>query len=108
VSGKPLVRRRLARLDIEAAADYYDIEAGLDIAERFLDEVEACIAAILKAPGTGSPRVGELLLVDGLRSRAVTGFPYRIFYVEEAAQIEIWRVLHTHRDLTALLQADNS
>ena len=41
---------------------------------------------------------GELDL-PGLRSWLVTGFPYLVFYVESAADIDVWRVLHAARDI---------
>jgi toxin ParE1/3/4 len=93
-------------LDIEAAADYYDMKAGRDLAERFVDAVEACVAAIGEGPGLGSPSL--LPDLPGLRSRPVAGFPYRIFYVERAERIEVLRVLHAHRDIPAALRPEET
>ena len=101
---KPLRRRRLARVDIEAAADYYEDEAGADVAHRFLAGVRASFRAIKERPGTGSPRFAYPLDLGDLRSRPVAGFPYLIFYTEQATHIEVWRVLHARSDIPARLQ----
>jgi toxin ParE1/3/4 len=39
-----------------------------------------------------------------LRSRALKGFPYLIFYVERENQIDVWRVLHSHRDIPSRMR----
>lgn len=103
MNAKPVLRRRSARIDIDMAADHYDREAGLDIALRFVDAVEAAIRAIAERPRAGSSIWGERLRVSGLRSRAVARFPYLAFYMEHEEHIEVWRVLHAKRDIPASL-----
>jgi toxin ParE1/3/4 len=105
VSAKPTLRRRSARIDIDVAADYYDHEAGPDVALRFIDAVEAAVESLAGQPGAGSSIWGERVKVTGLRSRPVARFPYLVFYMEHEEHIEIWRVLHVRRDLPAELQS---
>ena len=108
MTAKPLVRRRLVRVDIEAAADYYEAEAGPDVAHHFLESVRACFRAIKERPGTGTPRYDYALDLGDLRSRPVTGFPYLIFYTEQEMNIEVWRVLHARSDMPARLEGPDS
>ena len=99
-------RRRQARLDVEAAIDFYLAEAGEHVALAFIDAVEASVLAISRHPAAGSPRYGQALNLPQLRSRAVKDFPYLIFYAEIDNRIEIWRVLHARRDIPQHLAED--
>jgi toxin ParE1/3/4 len=108
VSNKPLLRRRAARLDTEAASDYYEQEAGPDVARRFLEAVRASLDSIRDRPGAGSLRYADMLGIRGLRSRPVTGFPHLVFYLEEDAHIEVVRILHARSDIpTRLTEGDD-
>lgn len=98
---KPVRRRRLARRDVEEAVIYYAREAGLDVAVRFIADVEEVCRAIGEHPGLGSPRYAHLLRIAGLRSRPVGRFPYRVLYVEHPDHIEVQRVLHAQREIPA-------
>lgn len=99
MTARPLVTRRRADEDIQAALSYYAREAGERVAERFVDAIEVAFASIRRQPGAGSPRYAHELHLPGLRSRMLRGFPYMIFYVEAVDRIEVWRVLHAHRDI---------
>jgi len=107
VSAKPLIHRRTARIDIDLAADYYEHEAGPDVALRFVDAVEAAFLAIADRPRAASPGWSERLKIAGLRSRPVARFPYLVFYKEHVDWIEVWRVLHAQRDIPASLGEAN-
>lgn len=96
---RPVVPRTRALVDIEAAADYYADEAGEEIALRFIDALDAAFSAIARNPAMGSPRYQQELDLPGLRHQLVRGFPFLIFYVELEDRIDIWRVLHAHRDI---------
>lgn len=108
MKAKPVRRRRLARRDVEQAVIYYAREAGLDVAARFIAEVDDSCRAIGEQPGLGSPRYAHLLQIAGLRSRPVGRFPYRVLYVEHEDHIEVQRVLHTQRDIPAWLGETDS
>ena len=104
MSGKPVLPREVARQDINEAIEYYLREAGVEVTLRFIDALEAAYQAIGRNPATGSPRYAHGLNLPGLRSRGVGRFPYLIFYMELAERVEVWRVLHAHRDIPTWLQ----
>ena len=100
---KPVHLRQLAAGDIETALVYYLTEAGPDITTRFIAAVERAILTIGRHPHQGSLRFAFELEIPGLRSWPVARFPYLVFYLEREGQIEIWRVLHTRRDIPTTL-----
>jgi toxin ParE1/3/4 len=104
VRAKPVLLRRLAAIDVDAAIDYYAREAGAAVALRFVGALERAYERIGRAPAIGSLRYAQELSLPGIRIRRVAGFPYLIFYVEKAEAVEVWRVLHARRDIPAWLQ----
>lgn len=100
----PIVLRETARRDVEAAIDFYAAEAGEAVALGFVDALERAFRAIRRHPSAGSPRYAVELDLPGLRSRALRRFPYLVFYVDGADEVDVWRVLHAHRDIPAWLQ----
>jgi toxin ParE1/3/4 len=102
VSAKPLIRLESARQD-ERDAVAYAREAGLDVALRFAEALRNAYRSIGEQPGIGSPRYGNLLGFERLRSRKAGRFPYLVFYIENEEHIDVWRVLHEQRDIPASL-----
>lgn len=105
MSTKPLVPHELAERDVQEALDWYLLEAGAQVALGFIDALEQAYAHIALHPATGSPRYAHELGLPGLRSWPLTRYPYIVFYVEREECIDIWRVLHGHRDIPAWLRA---
>jgi toxin ParE1/3/4 len=101
---KPVIPRALARRDVDAAIDYYIDEAGPAIAARFIDALEAAYRRIGEHPASGSPRYAHELALPGLRTLLLKGFPWLVFYVVREDHVDVWRVLHSHRDIPASLQ----
>jgi toxin ParE1/3/4 len=99
----PLVRRARADADVADAIDHYRAES-LDAALGFIDALEKTYAHIRRFPAIGSPRYGHELNLPGLRFWPCKRYPYLVFYVEHAAAIEVWRVLHGKRDIPNWLQ----
>jgi toxin ParE1/3/4 len=97
-------RRRLAVLDIEQATEYYEVNAGDAVAMDFLDDLEATLETLCRLPGAGSPKYGERMKVEGLRSQPLGHFPYVILYVPRLDRLEVWRVLHGRRDIPSRLK----
>jgi toxin ParE1/3/4 len=97
--GKSVVRGRLATRDFYAAVDHYRFTGSAELAEKFVDALEEVYTNIVQFPAAGSPRYGHMLDVTDLRSRPVTGFPFLILYAEREFTIEIFRILHTARDI---------
>jgi toxin ParE1/3/4 len=104
VATRRLILREQARRDAEQAIDHYFTEAGERVALAFVDALHAAYSAISRHPGTGSPRYAVELDLPGLRAVALRGFPYLAFYMEAEGRIEIWRLLHAHRDIPAAMR----
>ncbi|RQP24380.1 type II toxin-antitoxin system RelE/ParE family toxin [Piscinibacter terrae] len=103
---KPLVRLQRAEEDVVAALEYL-LEEAPHSASNFVDSLEQAYRHIQRAPATGSPRFAHELNVPGLRSWQCRKFPYVVFYMEHPQRIDIWRVLHSSRDIPAhLLDVD--
>ena len=101
---KPVILRRAARIDLENAVDYYTVEAGEVIAGEFADTYILAIGHIATHPDSGASRYSEILSLPGLRFWPLKRFPYLMFYTDEADHIEVWRILHSHRDMSEELR----
>lgn len=104
MAAKPVQFRDLATLDLESASSYYLAEADVVIAIRFVDAVEATAQRIGRNPRIGSLRFAYELSLPDLRVMSVGKFPYLLFYVERESSVEVWRLLHTSRDIPEGLQ----
>ncbi|MGV8992300.1 MAG: type II toxin-antitoxin system RelE/ParE family toxin [Thiobacillus sp.] len=105
---KPPLLRQVAERDIETGFVHYLQEASVEIAQAFVDAVDAALHHIERHPGTGSPRYGDLFNTPGLRSWLVSRFPYMLFYVEHDNYLDVIRVLHQHSDIPVQLQSEPS
>ena len=107
MTARPVIRRALADRDIAGAVDYYLTEAGKPAAEGFIDAVEQAFQQISDFPETGSARYAQELLIPGLRSWPMARYPWLVLYMAGENRIEVWRVLHGHRDIPAgMLEVD--
>ena len=104
MSSKPVVPRTLAVQDVEDAIGYYLKQDAQQAALAFVDALEDAYAILGRHPGIGTSRYATELQVPGLRSWSLPRFPYVIFYVEREDHIDVWRVLHGHRDIPALVE----
>ena len=104
---KPVILRKLAEADFDAALAYYLTEAGADTALAFVEQLEQANHRISHDPAIHSPGWGTELNLPGLRRLRVSKFPYIIFYIEQADHIDVWRVLHAQRDIPAFLRVDD-
>ena len=104
MSGRPVVLRERARRDIDEALEHFLSEAGAERATAFIDALELTLRQIGDHPAAGSARYADELGLPGLRFRAVVKFPYLIFYVEQEAETDVWRVLHGARDIAAWMR----
>lgn len=100
----PVRFRDIATADLESAVDYYLREAGSDIALRFVDAVERTAQRAGTSPQVGSLRFAYELGLPGLRALQVAHHPYLMFYVERDELVDVWRLLHSSRDVPATLQ----
>lgn len=104
---RAIVRRKLARTDIEQAALYYLETAGLSVAEHFVAAVETAAAHAATHPEAGSARYAQVLDRPGLRFWSAKGFPYLVFYRDAGDHLDVWRVLHAERDIPAWLREES-
>jgi toxin ParE1/3/4 len=104
VNAKPVVARALATQDIDDAIAWYLAESAPQAALGFIDALEQAYAHISRHPATGSARYAHALDLPGLRCWPLTRYPHLVFYIERAACIDVWRVLHGQRDIPAWLQ----
>ncbi len=101
---KRLVLLPLADHDIDETIAYYQLHGGLALADRWVEALEAGLRHISRHSISGSQRYVDMLGLPGLRFWQLKRFPYLVFYVERAEQVDVWRVLHDHRDLPAWLR----
>lgn len=99
MADKPIRLRALAAADIEDAATYYRDHASGQVAGDFINEVQVAFQLISSGPGIGSLRYSYDLDIPGLRAFPMKRFEYAIFYVEADDVLDVWRVLHTRRDI---------
>ena len=95
--------RPLAEHDLVERTRYYRTHGGGELAGRFFDAAIVALRSIEGKPGAGSPRLGEICDVPGLRARRVTGFPCAWCYFVRADHIDIVRLLADTQDLPAIL-----
>lgn len=101
---RPVVLRERAQRDVEEAVEYYLAEVSAAAALDFVDALEAAFRLLSEHPSAGSARYARELDLPGLRSRLVTGFPSIVCYLEREANVDVWRSLHTARDISAWLR----
>ncbi|HJU21411.1 MAG TPA: type II toxin-antitoxin system RelE/ParE family toxin [Casimicrobiaceae bacterium] len=104
MKAKRVIRHERANVDIDDAIDHYLDGDGPQVAERFIDALEAAFQQISRFPGTGSPRYGVELGIADLRAWPIQRYPFLMFYVERSDAVEILRVSHTRRDIPPLLR----
>jgi len=106
MKAKPVVPREQAHRDVEDAVAYYLGEGSETAALGFINALEKSYTHISRHPATGSSRYAHELNLPGLRSWALTRYPYLVFYVEHAEHIDVWRVLHSQRDIPAWMREE--
>ena len=101
---KRVTPRQQAHQDVRDALAWYRQEAGTAVALGFIDALEQAYTHISRHPGTGSPRYAHELNLPGLRCWSLGRYPYLVFYVEQTDRLDVWRVLHSQRDIAAWMQ----
>ncbi len=100
---RPAILRPQAEVDLLDATRWYLTQGGESLAARFFDSARAAYAVIERQPAIGSPRLGLLAGVDGLRSWPVTSFPHRWCYFERHDHLDVVRLLGERQDVAAIL-----
>ena len=95
--------RPLAEADLIERTRRYRSEAGEAVGERFFAAAIATLRTIERMPRAGSPRIGELCEIPGLRVRRIVGFPCGWFYFVGTAHVDVVRLLADAQDLPVIL-----
>ena len=105
---KPVRLRERAHDDLDRAVAYYATEGGADLAERFIDAVQAARDHLAMFPLTGSLRFAHETGIEELRSWSLRRFPYLVLCLDRDTYVDVLRVLHTRRDVPATLAPRDS
>jgi toxin ParE1/3/4 len=99
VSGKPVILRERASLDVEEAVAHYRRTADEKVVIGLIDALERAFSHIARHPASGSPQYAHELGLPELRTWPLRRYPYLAFYVERDDHIDVWHVLHAVRDV---------
>jgi plasmid stabilization system protein ParE len=80
-----------AEQDVTNAQDFYEQNAGLQVATRFLDELQHVIQLLLQHPGLGTPTTKDR------RVFPLKSFPYSVVYRAHSDHLHILIVRHQRR-----------
>jgi len=100
---KPAKLRPSAEQDLVDAARYYAQEGGLALGGRMFDAALAALKPIQRMPAMGSPRLGRLCEIPGLRSWRIGEFPYQWFYFERNDYLDVVRLLGDRQDILEIM-----
>jgi plasmid stabilization system protein ParE len=84
-------------------ADYYSLKGGIDLALRFLDELDATLASLREMPGLGgtagftNPNNADLRLITLMVFDKIV-----VYYRISPEAIEVVHVIHGARDRDAI------
>jgi len=98
--------RPLAEEDLVAAAHHYAQEGGVALGERVFDAALAALKPIQRMPAIGSPRLGLLCDIPGLRSWRIKRFPMQWLYFEAEDHLDVVRLLGDRQDIAVILIAE--
>ena len=67
------------------------------------DAALAALKPLERMPAMGSPRLGQLCEISGLRAWRVPDFPMQWLYFETADHLDVVRLLGDRQDIVAIL-----
>lgn len=100
---KPAVLRPQALRDQQGEVRYYRKEGGARLAVKLAKATNEALDQVEREPGMGSPRLGKLLDIAGLRTWRVEKFPLLWCYFERGDHLDVVRLLGERQDITAIL-----
>lgn len=98
--------RPQAEADLLEATRHYAAEGSVELADRMFDAAIAALEPIERMPAMGSPRLGQLCEIPGLRSWRITDFPMQWLYFEAEDHLDVVRLLGDRQDIIAILSAN--
>ena len=100
---KPAVLRPQALRDQQGEVRYCRKEGGTRVAAKVANATNKALDQVELEPGVGSPRLGELLGIPGLRIWRVGKFPLLWCCFERGDHLDVVRLLGERQDLAAIL-----
>ncbi len=100
---KPAVLRPQALRDQQGEARHYRKEGGTRVAVRVAKATNDALDQIELEPAMGSPTLGKVLGIPGLRTWRVAKFPLLWCYFERADHLDVVRLLGERQDIAAIL-----
>ena len=100
---KPARTRPLAEGDLVERTRHYLDAGGTELAARFFETAVSVLRSAEEMPGIGSPVLGEIVGIPGLRRVGVDGFPCGWFYLERSDHLDVVRLLADRQDLELIL-----
>ncbi|MBT2326998.1 type II toxin-antitoxin system RelE/ParE family toxin [Variovorax paradoxus] len=97
----------MAEDDLVEAARHYAREGGVALGARMFDAALAALKPIQRMPAMGSPRLGLLCEIPGLRAWRVKGFPLQWLYFEAEDHLDVIRLLGDRQDIAAILTEED-
>jgi plasmid stabilization system protein ParE len=98
--------RPRAEADLVERTGHYLSVGGPDLGNRFFDAALAALHSVEGMPSIGSPQVGEMCDIPGLRAVPVEGFPLHWYYFIADDHLDVVRLLADARDLAATLEPE--
>jgi toxin ParE1/3/4 len=95
--------RPLAEADLMGAVRQYGSEAGPLLAKHVFDAAMASLKPMERMPAIGSPRLGQLCDIPGLRAWRIEGLPMQWLYFERDDHLDVVRLLGDRQDIVAIL-----
>ena len=77
---------------------YHQREAGSTVARKLMKSLRQAERRLSMQPGLGSPRIGQVLDVDGLRAWPVDGFRMSLWYFERSDHVDVARLVAHRQD----------
>ena len=74
---------------------------------KLVNATNAALDQIEVEPGIGSPVLGKILGIPGLRTWQVSKFPLLWFYFERNDHLDVVRLLGERQDISAILAEEN-
>ena len=100
---KPAVLRPQALRDQQGEVRYYRKEGGSRLAVKVAKATNEALDQVEIGPGIGSPRLGKLLGIPGLRTWRVGKFPLLWCYFERGDHLDVVRLPGERQDVLAIL-----
>ena len=100
---KPAVLRPQALRDQQGEVRYYRKEGGTRLALKVAKATNEALDQVELEPGLGSPRLGKVLGIPGLRTWRVGKYPLLWCYFERGDHLDVVRLLGERQDIIAIL-----